>query len=249
MEPATESKGRSTGRYQTLLTLIESDMKATMQEPIAEQDVSSLLDRYNEIAEQTEERVPAEIAKIRLRQLGGLIELRRNRLKLQADADDLEEFRRQMSAERMKIARRRIEAAMEKFDLEGELRRSLAFAPEKRRYRLVDPRTHQTIAYVDVPRTVKAPVERMIGSLVGIRTLSQEFNPSVRVPFAVAESITDLSPRNAVPPVPKPGESSNAGNNGGVVAKSTSVATGGDSPKAETPKPVAIAEKKSEEDQ
>ena len=226
--------------------MLESDMRAMLRNPVDEQDVPSLVARYNEIAGQTEERVPAEVAKIRIGQLGGLIDARIQQQKLRTEAEDLDDYRASMSTERMKIRQRRVVAAMERFDIEGELRYSKAFAPEKRRYRLVDPQTQKTLAYVDVPRSVDAPVERMIGTLVGIHEASRRFSPSARVPFIVAAGITDLAPRTSRPPTIKSDESSNAGNKPAQPAKSTTAAASKAADDTTRQKPVAVAENKPE---
>jgi hypothetical protein len=84
---------------------------------------------------------------------------------------------------------------MERYDLEGELRESFAFASENRRYRLVDPQSKVTIAYVDIPASVQTNPQHLIGQLVGIKTSGKRFSPAARVPIAVAEEVVDLSPR------------------------------------------------------
>ncbi len=211
----------TSGRFETLLTVLESELRDMMGKPAAQQDLASLQTRYDEIAAQTEERLPGEIAGVRVRQLGDMIEVRMARETLRGEVDALNDFRSRMSAERMKIMRRRAEATLEAFDLEGQLRRSYAFAPEKRRYRLVDPETQKTIAYVDFPPAVEVAVEQMIGSVVGIRTAGKRFSPSARVPIAVARSITDLTPRMSDDAVIETGSSSNVENTPEEIAKST----------------------------
>lgn len=188
------------GRFQALLETVESDLNAELQKPAAERDYTALLKRYEEIANQSDEFVPSEFAKIRLSQLTSLSELKQAQVSLRAQGREVEEFSARMDARRMEIRRERAQQVSVKFDLEGELRRSFAFAPEKRRYRLVDPARQVTIAYVDVPPDVKENAEHLIGRLVGIHTRGQQYSPAARVPIAIASAITDLTPLKHSPP-------------------------------------------------
>ncbi|MFQ5430689.1 MAG: SH3 domain-containing protein [Phycisphaerae bacterium] len=246
-EPAAP-KLASTGRYRAMLAAIESDLIATMGLPLKARELEPLVRRYEEIASQSEEVVPARYARIRVKQLKNQIEMRRAMAKLSEDSAELEAYRAKMNSERMKILRARAEARFEKFDLEGELRKSYAFAPEKRRYRLVDPKRHATIAYVDVPIDVKEDVEHMIGRLVGIRVSDRRYSASARIPIARVASITDLTPRPLDDRIPNDAESSNRRNTEAEIAKSPTEAaplTG----KAEPPKKaVATAGEEGERD-
>ncbi|MBN2563274.1 MAG: hypothetical protein JXQ75_20330 [Phycisphaerae bacterium] len=246
--PSERMTGPS-GRYQALLTVLESELHGLVREPSSgEQDWASLRTRYGEIAAQSEERTPARVAEIRMKQLADLIELHSKQAKTQAAAEELAAFRARMSERRMEITRRRAEAAMEKFDLEGELRQSYAFAPEKRRYRLVDPETRRTVAYVDVPPTVDVNVEYLIGRVVGIRTTSQRFSPEARVPIAVAANVTDLTPRPSPDVVINPDQASDAGNNRTEIAKSTEERRAADGGEGASRESVVAAEQDPEQD-
>lgn len=189
-------------RFQAMLSLCESELVSLLSKPLEQQDPGPLLKKYEEIAAQTDEYVPAEVAKIRVRQLTDRMKLRETHLALHSDQKELAEYRANMDAERMKIMRRRVEEALDTFDLEGELRRSLAFAPENRRFRLVDPETGSTLAYVDIPRSVEENPEYLVGRKVGIKVAGQTFSPSARVPIAVAKRVVDLSPRQSNPNPP-----------------------------------------------
>ncbi len=210
--PAVEPTGPLVATAEAQLSAVESDLDAEMSKPIAEQSLEPLIERYEEIAARAEERVPAEYAKIRIEQLGSLIEVRKTRTTLAEDGEDLAAFRTNLQSERMKILRLRQEKMLAKFDFEGELRQSYAFSPEKRRFRLVDPQTQTTIAYIDVPRDVVENVEHMIGRMVGIRVSGQRYSSSARVPIAVAASITDLTPRMSSRPGIMSDEDSNRPN-------------------------------------
>lgn len=192
---ATPGSRMAAGRHQAVLAATESDLTAELRRPIAEQSFDKLLAQYEIIAAQTDEYVPSAIAKIRIRQINDRLSLRKTRMALVTEKEDLDSYRARMRRERMQLARVKAEAVVEKFDFEGELRVSYAFAPELRRYRLIDPRLGSTLAYVDIPRQVEPHVERLIGRFVGIRTSARDYSPSARVPIAVASSIVDLTPR------------------------------------------------------
>ncbi len=188
--PMSESRGR----YQALLTAAESDLNAMMLLPLADRDIDTVISRYQEIAAQTEERVPAEYAAIRISQLKAMSDVRKIRAEASMEAGELDDFKARMTSERMKIMRTRAEKVTEKFDFVGQLLKSHAFAPEKRRYRLVDPKRQTTIAYIDIPRDVTENVEFMIGRTVGIRVAGRRYSQAARIPIAVAASLTDLTP-------------------------------------------------------
>ncbi len=186
-------------KFQALLETAESELNGILEKPASQRDYTGLLARYQEIAEQNEEFVPSEFAKIRIRQLSSLADLQKAQVALKTQGQEVEEFSARMDAKRMEIRRERAQQVAVKFDLEGELRRSFAFPPEKRRYRLVDPARQVTIAYVDIPLDVKENAEHMIGRLVGIHTSGQQYSPAARVPIAIASAITDLTPLRQQP--------------------------------------------------
>lgn len=185
-------------RYEAMLAMCESELVSLLSKPLEEQDATSLVKRYEEIAAQKTEYIPAEVAKIRVRQLKNRMSLRDEHVALKPMENDLAQYRAGMDAERMRIMRKRTEAILETYDLEGELRRSLAFGPENRRFRLVDPATDSTVAYVDIPRSVDENPEHLIGRFVGIRTAGRTFSPSARVPIAVAGKVVDLTQRKSL---------------------------------------------------
>ncbi|MFQ5500975.1 MAG: SH3 domain-containing protein [Phycisphaerae bacterium] len=241
---------RPSGRFQALLTAIETDFQATMRLPLKDRKLEPLIQRYTEIANQKDERIPAQYAAIRIEQLKNLGRIRRATAQLKTDGEDLDAFRSKMRADRLKIARARAEERTRvKFDLQGELRKSYAFAPEKRRFRLVDPKRLTTIAYVEVPRSVMDSADPFLGRLVGVRVSGQQFSTAARIPIAVASSLTDLTPR----PTGRsaaiiPGESSNRPNTSNRLANTTDEK--GRRPDAEMgPSKTAVATGKEEAEQ
>ena len=155
-----------------------------------------------------------------------------------------------MRADRLKIARARAEERTRvKFDLQGELRKSYAFAPEKRRFRLVDPKRLTTIAYVELPRNVIDNADSFLGRLVGVRVSGQQFSTAARIPIAVASSLTDLTPRPAGRSTAIiPDDSSNRPNTPNRLANTSDVKSGKPSTEIGPPKTV-VATGKEEADQ
>jgi hypothetical protein len=198
------------GRYRVQLAVLETELVAMLRKPIGEQEYESLRKRYEPIAKQKDEQVSSEVAKIRLRQLRDREELRDARTKLVSDSREIDAYRANMDQERAKIQSRRMDKALERYELEGELRRSLAFAPENHRYRLVDRTTQATIAYVDIAPSIVPNAEHLVGRFVGIHTAGQRFSPSARVPIAVAAEVVDLSLRLQSSEDLPPADSSNS---------------------------------------
>ncbi len=185
------------GGYEARLAELESELTAEMEKPVEDRNLEQLRTRYRPIAEQEEAYVPRAIARIRVRQLTDRIELGAAQKALLADRSQLETARSRLRRERLQIARVRAEAPVERFELEGELRVSYAFAPAQRRFRLVDPLRNRTIAYVDIPRDVAPDTRSLIGRYVGIRTSAREYSPTARVTIAVASAVVNLTPRAA----------------------------------------------------
>lgn len=194
-EKPAETDGPLSGRYMALVTILESELQGMLKDPTKEPDFASLKPRYSEIANQKEERVAAQIAEIRIKQLDDLASFRKGREEILAEESELDDFRARLNEERMRLMRERVEKTIAKFDFEGEIRQSYAFAPEKNRYRLVDPVKQTTLAYVDVPLSTGVRMDEMIGRLVGVRAQRQYFSPAARVPIVVASSVVDLSVR------------------------------------------------------
>ncbi len=193
-DPTLAGPTSGTGRTAAMLAVIEIDLEAEMRKPLVEQSLAKIRPRYETIATQDEEYVPGAIAKIRMRQLSDRLRLQAARARMGTEREALDDFREQFRRDRMELARIKADvAAMERFDLEGELRISYAFAPEQRRFRLVDPRRNMTVAYVDIPREVHSNTRALIGRYVGIKASRRSYSPSARVSIAVASRIVDLT--------------------------------------------------------
>lgn len=204
------------GRYDAEIQMLEAEMQSELRKPIRDQKLAALRDRFGPISIQNEDQVAKEIAKIRIRQLNDRIALQSSRMALAAEAQELEAYRRRSDEERMAMARRMASnAAPVSYDVVGELRKSAAFGPEKRRYRLVSPKSGTTIGYVDVPSSITTNVDQWVGQTVGVKAAGKNYSNAARMTFYVAESITPLGGGSgavdAVEPV------NEVGSDGGVI--------------------------------
>lgn len=182
-----------TSRYDAEIQMLEAEMQSELRKPIIEQKLAGLRDRFGPISIQSEDQVAKEIARIRIRQLNDRIALQSSRMALAAEARELDAYRKRSDEERIAIANRVASyAAPVSYDVTGELRKSAAFGPEKRRYRLVNPRSGNTIGYVDVPSDNTTNVDQWIGQMVGVKAAGKNYSNAARMTFYVAESITPL---------------------------------------------------------
>lgn len=212
------------GPYAARLVALEGDLHGVMEMPVQQRPYEQLIARYEEIAIQSSERVPSEYAAIRIDQLKALERVRRLAVRYASDHDGIEHFSRRMDEERAEIRSAQGNAAIAAggaFEYEGQLMRSYAFSPEKRRYRLVDPGTQSTIIYVDIPASVEANPDTLTGKRVGIRIGRRQYSEAAQIPIVEAASIVDLtSPPTKYQPIPAPqvrnsGDFSNPVNTGG----------------------------------
>lgn len=212
----------NSGPYAAKLVQIETDLHAIMDLPVERRPYPQLIERYNEIAVQSSERVPSEYATIRIEQVKGLERVRRLAVRYASDRQGLQHFSRRMDEERTEIrnAQTRVTGGGVggAFEYEGTLMRSYAFAPEKRRYRLVDPGTQSTIIYVDIPVDVAANPDTLTGKRVGIQIRSRQYSDAAQIPIVEAADVIDLSTPNTkyrsipAPQVRNSGDFSNPAN-------------------------------------
>ncbi|MCB9858491.1 MAG: hypothetical protein H6818_22670 [Phycisphaerales bacterium] len=214
----------NTGPYAAKLVALEGELHGVMERPVQQRPYEQLIARYEEIAVQSSERVPSEYAAIRIDQLKALERVRRLAVRYASDHEGIQHFSRRMDEERAEIRsaqRNVVTTESGAFEYEGQLMKSYAFSPEKRRYRLVDPGTQSTIIYVDIPVSVEANPDTLTGKRVGIRIGRREYSEAAQIPIVEAASIVDLtSPPTKYQPIPAPqvrnsGDFSNPANTGG----------------------------------
>ena len=180
-------------RHEAMLQILEGELQAELRRPVMEQNLAALLARYEPIAQQNDEMIPREVAKIRVRQLNDRIALQGMRVALISEGQEIDAFRKRSDQERIEIGRRNQPPVYpESFDMTGELRRSMAFGPDKRRYRLVDPKNGSTLAYVDVPPNVAPNADQWIGQIVGIKAAGKEYSSAARIMILVAADVALL---------------------------------------------------------
>lgn len=212
----------NSGPYAAKLVSLEGDLHAIMEMPVQQRPYEELIRRYEDIAVQTDEQVPAQYASIRIDQLKSLERVRQLAVRYASDRQGLQRFGRRMAEERQEIRQAQQQQTAAKshgtFEYEGQLMKSHAFSPEKRRYRLIDPGTQSTIIYVDIPINVVANPDALTGKHVGIRIGSRQYSEAAQIPIVEAAEVVDLStPTTKYRPIPAPQDRksddfSNAGN-------------------------------------
>lgn len=214
----------NSGPYAAKLVTLEGELYAIMDLPVQQRPYEQLISRYEEIAVQGSERVPSEYAAIRIDQLKGLERVRRLAVRYASDHQGLQHFSRRMDEEREEIRQTQRQTTSVHggaFEYEGQLMKSHAFAPEKRRYRLVDMGTQSTVIYVDIPVSVVANPDALTGKRVGIRIGRRQYSEAAQIPIVEAAEVVDLTtPPTKYQPVPAPAarnsdEFSNRGNSRG----------------------------------
>jgi hypothetical protein len=201
---AATGTATGTGRYAATLRALESELDGLYRQPTEQQDFSQIRTRFEEIAQQKEEPIPAAIAEVRLRQIGDRQKLKDLQVDVLRNMQKIKTIRATGVADREALKDFKPGPSTEKFDLMGVLRPSLAFAPERRRYRLIDPSRDKTIAYVDIPAEVLTQVSPLIGRYVGVQAASKAFNPSAQITVVVASKVVDLTDNSRETPPANP---------------------------------------------
>jgi hypothetical protein len=179
-QPTTNRKHRA------MLETIEADLRSALATPGGTTQFPALVNRYRPIAEQEEDLVARAVARTRIDQLTAQLDLKELVVDATQKRDSLENVRLQLERDRTRLFETRGSAPPPTWDYQGELRRSMAFGGRDDRYRLIDPTTQATIAYIDIPARSGIDASRLIHRYVGIRISGQYFSPSARVPVAVA---------------------------------------------------------------
>jgi len=204
-ESATTQPGEPTRLvdvWQKRLELVDAELKAALrQRPLREADFQSLRKQFEPIAEQSDEEVPKEYAKIRLQQIDDVLE----RIAIRARIDDIT---RGMAAERRAqvtaTASAPVSAAFRP-DYEGKLVRSFAF---ENRYRIVDVQDGKTLAYLEFPPGSGFDPSQYVGRYVKVRVKQKRYDSEARrsviEPAEIVTGDAELgSPTAPVgPPVP-----------------------------------------------
>ncbi len=167
--------------WQKKLDLIDAELKAALrQQPLREADFRSLRKQFEPIADQDDEIVPKEYAKVRLQQIDNVLE----RIAIRARIERLSQtaaVERKLYAPILTTTSAPAQAApapvAAKPDYEGKLVRSFAF---EGRYRIVDPQEGKTLVYLEIPAGSNIDANQFIGRIVKIRAKSKRYDNDAR---------------------------------------------------------------------
>jgi len=198
--------------WQKKLDLIEAELTAALhQKPWQEKIFRELRQRFVPIAEQDQEDVPREYAKIRIRQIDNDV-LKRIAIRSRLDSITGAIAKRKQRATTQ--AAPSIAPPPARPDYEGKLVRSFAF---EGRYRIVDRQEGKTLVYLEFPPDSGLDVNQYVGRFVKVRVKEKRFDKDARrnvvVPAEIVVADEDLgaATTNPVgPPGPSaPGASAN----------------------------------------
>ncbi len=210
---ATTGSGGPAGKHRTMLESVEADLRTRLASDQTG-GYQGLIDRYKPLAEQDEDRVAQAVAKARLDQLQSRAELEQIVADARNKTQSTDSFVEKLGEDRRRIQDAKLPAEKRFWDFKGELRRSLAFNELPNRYRLADPESNRTIAYIDVPVSSGIDAAQFLSRYVGIRISSQYFSTAAKVTIAVASEIVGLP--SPVPGQGQPGVSGPVSFNGGL---------------------------------
>lgn len=188
--PTTQPAGPSPfGRYAAEIASIEEGIKAEQQKPFAQQNMKALAERLQPIAGQDDEVVAKMYAQRRMEQL-----LTKN--ELSGIIENLEVAKREVDKQHEigEIARRAIKPPPERVldgrvSATGEFRPSAVFGSQStafpRRYRLVDPTSEKTVAYVELPTGSTIDPDPFYGKLVTVYARERKLTSGTIQPLSV----------------------------------------------------------------
>ena len=196
--PTTQVVPEPSRKYAEMLEAIEKDLEAEDAKPLAMQRFDDIRQRLEPIAAQTDEPVPQQIAKLRLEQIDERLAMRASLEAARRLAEDLEDTRKRIQRERLGLQQPPLTTG-EEYDAVGELRASAAFRSfMPSRYRLVDPGSGRTVAYVEIPAGGAVDPQQLMGHYLGIKAKARHYDPNLRINILVPGDIVRLS-RPATP--------------------------------------------------
>ncbi len=180
------------GKYRKMLEAVESELRGMQASNKPAMAFTNLVDRYKPIADQDEDRVAQAVAKKRIEQLQARADLERLVNDAKNQNQSLEAFVAKLGDDRQRILDAKVPSEQRFWDLKGELQRSMAFGGMPNRYRLYDPLTSKTVAYIDIPPATGLDAATYLNQYVGIRVSSQYFSTAAKVTIGVANEISRL---------------------------------------------------------
>ncbi len=159
--------------WQKKLDLVDAELKAAFrQQPPREADLRSLRKQLEPIADQNEEDVPREYAKIRILQIDDVLERIAIRSRIEQITRSVPEIRKASAAAASVSV-----TAPPRPDYEGKLMQSFAF---EGRYRIVDPADGKTLVYLEVPPEAGIDIKEFVGRIVKVRAKEKRFDKEAR---------------------------------------------------------------------
>jgi hypothetical protein len=189
------------GTYADEIASIETAIAAEAKKARSAQDYTSMIDRLRPIAAQEDEPVAKLYAERRMEQLQAKMDLAR----LFQDVSSLSDEAREEHQIAL-LARRSIQPPPERtidgrVEARGELRPSEVFRPESKafpkRYRLVDPETSRTVAYVERPEGSNLNLTQYLGKFVLVKARTRKLTAGTIQPISVlvADEIRVVPPK------------------------------------------------------
>lgn len=208
--PATvvQEPPASPGKYQMEITAIEAEIAAETVKPVDQRRYEPIITKLQPLADQSEDQTAQMYGKYRIQQLHRMIEL-------VAAVREMRELKDRALTEASRIAQDRDKIKVKATPLpdevvvRGEIRVSGLYdgsANRPKRWRVVDPKTDRTLAYVEVPAGSPIDPVQYYGKYVGIRASEQRFlrDTLPPVPIFVVREITVQDPSTSVRSVAAP---------------------------------------------
>lgn len=202
--PREPARPAAPSKYRAMLSAVEAELQSLLASKAGAGQLEPLLERYRPLADQVEDPVAKAVAKTRVDQLSARVELEKIVNDAASRRESLESYRVELESDRQKILNTRLPPELRAWDYKGELRRSMAFGGRAHRYRLYDPVSQTTIAYVDIPPAGGIDATSFVNRYVGVRVSGQYFSPSARVPIAMASELAILPAPGAGPGMSQP---------------------------------------------
>jgi len=185
------------------LEVIDIAAKAEMDNPFFQRHWPRLIQQYQTIVDQDEDKLAATYAVKRIEQLNSmaaLVETVRKMRKL----DDLAQSKRREAMEGRSEIQEFVPSKPSGLDAQGELRISALYPPGTipRRFRLVDTsgQNIRTIGYVEIPVGSNLSVDAFLGRMVGIRASSKKLQEGgvEPIPIYLAKEIVLMETQESV---------------------------------------------------
>jgi hypothetical protein len=172
------------------LVNLETRLRAALSaSPIPRDELARIRQEYEAVSAQTDEPVAAAVARARLTQLQERLLLLDARDRIMADRKDLDIYQKQLGEDRALIRTRRPPDPPRDYDVRGELRVSHVFDESERRYRVVDPSSGRTLAYVESPPGMGDHLSGLVGRMVAVRASASTYDSKLGVSVLVAQEI------------------------------------------------------------